>query len=302
MAENLRPAVPPPASDLAGTEGCGSAVTRASSDLSASTVDGSKACLRSNGNARSGQTTEWTDEKHSLYLDSLESSFVNQLHSSMGLFGRRSKVKMMELNSFQELAMNAYNSSDEYTVLQDGCWRKRNFGRHQLLLDAAAESRDILENPWICHFKSAGQQHDVTSSDLWNRSVDSSKGIHLRGKRKASHGLATSSKRLSACHPWLQDSVGGITEVSDQNFIDEEQENKSSRVSRAKKLKTKADTVDATNTDQCVPSGKFLMKGDSSVSNTNLQKEKKGHAMNDYQKGLRVVSPEHDVNTSLDES
>ncbi|RVW61208.1 hypothetical protein CK203_020526 [Vitis vinifera] len=158
-----------------------------------------------------GQTTEWTDEKHSLYLDSLESSFVNQLHSSMGLFGRLSKVKMMELNSFQELAVNAYNSSDEYTVLQDGCWRKRNFGRHQLLSDAAAESRDILENPWICHFKSAGQQHDVTSSDLWNRSVDSSKGIHLRGKRKASHGLATSSKRLSACHPWLQDSVGGIT-------------------------------------------------------------------------------------------
>ncbi|RVW61207.1 hypothetical protein CK203_020527 [Vitis vinifera] len=32
------------------------------------------------------------------------------------------------------------------------------------------------------------------------------------------------------------------------------------------------------------------MKGDSSVSNTNLQKEKKGHAMSDYQKGLRVVS------------
>uniref|UniRef100_F6HQA5 Uncharacterized protein n=1 Tax=Vitis vinifera TaxID=29760 RepID=F6HQA5_VITVI len=54
MAENLRPAVPPPASDLAGTEGCGSAVTRGSSDLSASTVDGSKACLRSNGDARSG--------------------------------------------------------------------------------------------------------------------------------------------------------------------------------------------------------------------------------------------------------
>lgn len=53
MAENLRPAVPPPASDLAGTEGCGSAVTRGSSDLSASTVDGSKACLRSNGDARS---------------------------------------------------------------------------------------------------------------------------------------------------------------------------------------------------------------------------------------------------------
>ena len=53
MAENLRPAVPPQASDLAGTAGGGSAVTRACWDSSASTVDGSKACLRRNGVARS---------------------------------------------------------------------------------------------------------------------------------------------------------------------------------------------------------------------------------------------------------
>lgn len=53
MAGNLRPAVPPQASDLAGTAGGGSAVTRASSDSSASTVDGSQACFCRNGDARS---------------------------------------------------------------------------------------------------------------------------------------------------------------------------------------------------------------------------------------------------------
>ena len=44
------------------------------------------------------------------------------------------------------------------------------------------------------------------------------------------------------------------------------------------------------------------MKGDSSGSNNNSQKEKKRHAVNDFLKGLRAVSPEHDVSLSLDES
>lgn len=34
-----------------------------------------------------GQSTEWTDEKHSLYLDSLEASFVNDLYRSIHLGG-----------------------------------------------------------------------------------------------------------------------------------------------------------------------------------------------------------------------
>lgn len=33
--------------------------------------------------------TEWTDEKHSLYLKSMEASFVDQLYNSLGLLGSK---------------------------------------------------------------------------------------------------------------------------------------------------------------------------------------------------------------------
>lgn len=37
---------------------------------------------------------EWTDEKHSLYLKSMETSFVNQLYSSIDLLGWCSQPDM----------------------------------------------------------------------------------------------------------------------------------------------------------------------------------------------------------------
>lgn len=33
--------------------------------------------------------TEWTNEKHSLYLKSMEASFVDQLYSSLGALGKK---------------------------------------------------------------------------------------------------------------------------------------------------------------------------------------------------------------------
>lgn len=35
--------------------------------------------------------TEWTDAKHSLYLKSMEASFVSQLHNSLDLLGWNSE-------------------------------------------------------------------------------------------------------------------------------------------------------------------------------------------------------------------
>lgn len=35
--------------------------------------------------------TEWTDEKHSLYLKSMEASFVSQLYNSSDFLGWRSQ-------------------------------------------------------------------------------------------------------------------------------------------------------------------------------------------------------------------
>lgn len=116
-----------------------------SSDL---TVDNS---LHQDGSATSELSqSDWTDEKHSLYLDSLEASFVNQLHYSLGLLASRSI-----LNSSGKLP----NSSDQFTVVRDGCWQKLKFDRNRTDQDSYA----ILKNPWVCHFRSVGKFHTVAS-------------------------------------------------------------------------------------------------------------------------------------------
>lgn len=40
-------------------------------------------------------STEWTDEKHSLYLKSMEGSFVNQLYDSMNFVGWNSQKEKL---------------------------------------------------------------------------------------------------------------------------------------------------------------------------------------------------------------
>jgi hypothetical protein len=59
------------------------------------------------------QLTEWTDEKHRLYLDSLEASFVTELHRSMRLRGLRSQDNTSRLYSSKEPQVKTQNSSDQ---------------------------------------------------------------------------------------------------------------------------------------------------------------------------------------------
>ncbi|KAK9287310.1 hypothetical protein L1049_015723 [Liquidambar formosana] len=128
MGENLRQNIPSPSPDLESMEGCRSELTRANSeDSSASKDNSSKHFSHRNGIATSGQSTDWTDEKHSLYLDSLEASFVNQLHHSMGFLASHSQEKMWDPNSSRKQPAKTRNSSDEFTVLRGGCWQKLKF-------------------------------------------------------------------------------------------------------------------------------------------------------------------------------
>lgn len=53
---------------------------------------------------------EWTDEKHSLYLKSMEASFVNDLYNSMDLLGWRSQKDSWS-NSNSSFNMHATSSS-----------------------------------------------------------------------------------------------------------------------------------------------------------------------------------------------
>ncbi|XP_077213585.1 cold-regulated protein 27-like isoform X2 [Tasmannia lanceolata] len=171
--------------------------------------------------------SEWTDEKHSLYLNLIEASFVEQLHNydyrlmdSNGWQSR--KQKLLDSKSSPSNA-NSRSSSGQFKVLRRGFWEKHNFEKAQTQLDTGNESRVLLANPWIQHFRSAssGKGLEVTSVDL----QENSETVHLGGRKNetTTSGVPTSSKQHPACYSSMhrQDSVGSITEVSDQNFVDE---------------------------------------------------------------------------------
>ncbi|KAA3476458.1 cold regulated protein 27 [Gossypium australe] len=154
-------------------------------------------------------STEWTDEKHSLYLKSMEASFVNQLYDSMSFLGCNSKEKSPGSKSSRKTHCI---SSGQFKVLRGGSWKKINFERPGVQLNKRDQlnkrycSHSFVASPWIQHFRSG------------------------------------SKSRVR----WF------VAEVSDQNFVDEEQGEKArKRCSNPKKLKTRV--TDASCNDQVVP-------------------------------------------------
>ncbi|KAL6216590.1 hypothetical protein ACLB2K_009811 [Fragaria x ananassa] len=162
-------------------------------------------------------STEWTDEKHSMYLKSMEASFVNQLYNSMDSRGRHThKGNLSHIKSSKQPQFNSRAASGQFKVLRAGCWQKINFGR--------GEAEVICEE------------------------VDSSL------KKEITSAPATCLKQFNVSHSHLthQDMVGGNTEVSDQNFADEEiKEEKSITSCNSKRMKSLI--LQASSNDQVVP-------------------------------------------------
>ncbi|XVF36279.1 hypothetical protein REPUB_Repub19eG0044500 [Reevesia pubescens] len=133
-------------------------------------------------------STEWTNEKHSLYLKSMEASFVNQLYESMNSLGWKSQKE--KLPGSKSSRQTHCTSSGQFKVLRGGCWKKINFGRPGFQLNRTDDSHHFVASPWIQHFRSGSK-----------------------------------SRVLASCS--LQDSASS-KEMSDQNFVDEEQGEKAS--------------------------------------------------------------------------
>ncbi|XP_022768767.1 uncharacterized protein LOC111312607 isoform X2 [Durio zibethinus] len=200
-------------------EGFGRIESRTSSEASAAELT----CERSPGFAHQEQipsldslvtestSTEWTDEKHSLYLKSMEASFVNQLYDSMNFLGWNSRKK--KLPGSTSSRHTHCTASGQFKVLRGGCWKKINFERPGFQLSKTDDSNCFVASPWIQHFRSGSRSRVLASLSL-------------------------------------QDSASS-EEVSDQNFVDEEQGEKTSSECSSKKLKTLA--TDASCNDQVVP-------------------------------------------------
>ncbi|XVE70078.1 hypothetical protein DITRI_Ditri10aG0043000 [Diplodiscus trichospermus] len=151
-------------------------------------------------------STEWTDEKHSLFLKSMEASFVNQLYDSTDFHGWGKENLPGSKSSH-------CTSSGQFKVLRGGYWKKIKFRRPGFQLNKRGKSHCFVASPWIQHFRSESK-----------------------------------SCVLASCS--LQDSASS-KEVSDQNFVDEEQGETKSNECASKKLETLV--TEASCNDQVVP-------------------------------------------------
>lgn len=189
------------------------------------------------------RVTEWTDEKHSLYLKSMEASFVNQLYSSADIPAWNDVTSSRQMHCAP---------SGQFKVLRRGCWQKLNLERPEFQPNKTLNSHGLSANLWIRHFKSECKLKTFASSNP--PGIAGSKiVINLSGKKAVSCEAATRSKHLDTSHLRHHDLSDSSAEVSDQNFIDEESKGeKASRICSSKKMKTeKPDS--SSHDDQVVP-------------------------------------------------
>ncbi|KAJ4963492.1 hypothetical protein NE237_023431 [Protea cynaroides] len=267
MEGNLSQGKPPPSSDP-GMEGtCRKKRMRTSSETSWLSGENFRTLVEEEEEEEmdslmaGSMFTEWTDEKHCLYLNSMEELFVKQLHDqkycSKDLVSENPENDtMLHRNTSGQLEGNNCVSSGQFKVLWNGCWQKTNFERTQPQLIVATDRHSLSKNPWIQHFSCAGNQGEVKSAIPEENGSLFTQAVRLGRTNRTSCGVVTSPKRPPAHQPQLlhHDSFGSNTEVSDQNFIEEDHdEEKCSRLHRTKRMKTF--TEDVLSKDQVVPHG-----------------------------------------------
>ncbi|GMH04034.1 hypothetical protein Nepgr_005873 [Nepenthes gracilis] len=183
---------------------------------------------------KEAMSVEWTDEKHSLYLESMEASFVDQLYNSMNFLGwqwqkehRSAAISSMHMKS---------RSSGQFKVHQDGSWQRINFERGEHLLEEA-DGRDILlANPWIRHFR-GGCRQDVPFATYQQNIASRSQQVSYGRKKELACGLVNKSELFPVCSHH-QYPLNSNEEVSDQNFVDEDdEERKDHHIHRTKRRK-----------------------------------------------------------------
>lgn len=178
-------------------------------------------------------SAKWTDEKHSLYLNSMEASFVEQMHNCEdhkmnfhNLLPRKGRV--LEPNT-KHSNRKGHLPSSQFKVLRRGYWERINFGRVQTPLNICNESHLLFANPWILHFRpvsTAEELQEMHSSNLQQDGLLSSNTncLHRKKPGTVTCGVAANSDHSPHYYSdnYHQDSFDCNTEVSDQNFVDED--------------------------------------------------------------------------------
>ncbi|KAE9613606.1 hypothetical protein Lalb_Chr05g0219211 [Lupinus albus] len=217
------------------------------------------------------QSTGWTNQQHSLYLNYLEDSFVNELHRSMSLRGW-SLQNSINNDSKSRTLQNSINMPRlQSLAIQDGFLKKINHEKIEHMLESTAESHVVAESQ--LGLTSVEKGNSLAEPNAYVDVLFCDDGIHGKGISKFSKRSFGSLEKQSNCRSFHLELVGSTTDVTDQSFKNEEA--RSSCKPMAKRLKTAAD--DASINDQVVPVGNFHTT-DVSTS-TNSTSENKGHKL-----------------------
>ncbi|KAI3686813.1 hypothetical protein L1987_80502 [Smallanthus sonchifolius] len=101
-------------------------------------------------------STEWTDEKHSLYLKSMEASFVDQLYDSLDM---RNWQTENECSSDSMSSRKIHGSNHcQFKVLQHGFWSRIDYRRESVVRIDVNRPSVSSSNPWIQHFINRDKQ------------------------------------------------------------------------------------------------------------------------------------------------
>ncbi|XP_076904585.1 cold-regulated protein 27-like [Bidens hawaiensis] len=167
-------------------------------------------------------SSKWTNEKHSLYLKSIEASFVNQLYNSLDMQTSQTQNPFSSdaVSTLRNLP-NTCISSGQFKVLQRGRWSNKCFKKEKSHVKDADRPRVSSGNPWIQHFTNGLLKKLSSTSTSLNYPVTDSR-LHD------------------------QDTGCSNTEVTDQNFVED------TTCSR-KRTRTSKITHARSSNDQVVP-------------------------------------------------
>ncbi|CAK9317153.1 unnamed protein product [Citrullus colocynthis] len=163
--------------------------------------------------------SDWTDEKHHLFLESMEASFVSQMFDtahSVGSCPSKENSSRTKLLGQSQSASHVHSHFGQFKVLRRGSWKNINFeptdSRSNLLNDDQA----LSHNPWIHHFRAARKNKNLACK---------SQTIGSRGRNLSPFTAANNSGPMHACESNLsQQYISSNKEASDQNFVDEDRE------------------------------------------------------------------------------
>ncbi|KAK1433489.1 hypothetical protein QVD17_10399 [Tagetes erecta] len=171
----------------------------------------------SNMDSHKEESSKWTNEKHSLYLKSIEASFIDQLYNSLDMKTCQTQsTYSSDAISTRKNHPNACTPSGQFKVLRHGCWSKKCFKTEKSHLKDAERPYISPGNPWIQHFTN-GSLNKPSSTSLQYPVPESQ--MH-------------------------QETACNNTEGTDQNFVEG---------TMCSRKKTKTSKIAPSSNDQVVP-------------------------------------------------